>query len=935
MYRFDLSSLQGAFTDIAGAKLKLHVNLKRGTWTDKTFNLYRVSDANHAWSAGKADTNKTENGAATWNYRAYSSIVDPKTGELTGTRWAGTPGLSTPTTDYLPTPVASAKISSTIADGATVTFDFSDVSFLKDWINNPRDNAGFLLRSPDLEGEKYSYVAFENSKAKPESRPLLQLMVNGYKAPQGFPINYTLKKAAQISLVIFDQKGNVARELLHGAKRDAGAQTENWDGQDDAGKPVAAGSYTWKLLSTQGIVAQYQMSLGTNPPTPTDNWPGNHAAVAAIAVDNSGVYLAGGESEGPPLLVKTDANGKRLWTAPIRWSEPWMGGWSLSADAGKLYLRQQNGKVQVYATDKAPEKPLQTLDLLYAKTDSVDPDTGQREGMDLCVRGGVMIVSYRDHNAVRWVNPADGATVKELAVPAPEGVTLGADGKAAYVCSGDSILKYTAPDAAPQTLAMGAAPYRVDVDPQSGDLLVAFRGNVQQVRRYDSSGKLLGSYGTSGGRARNGVYKADGFANINDIAVAPDGSWWIAEPAAVPFRAGHFSATGALQKEFYGGFPYAAFAAPDPANPSQVWMSDFGTRELMQTNVDYAAKTWEVGAVYSYDNPLLPRIHFDNQMWQVRHRGGKTYLCFRKWPIVFRVEGAILKPCAIIGPATDNQGNWFLPAEFQTTANPKPRMFAWSDLNDDGIAQPNEVTYEERRIESFSQSGATAFVGDDFSYTGVYSTGYESLTGPGFLAPNRWTAGGAPVYSWADLKYPTGGFPAKMKHGVGGFWRDSAGNYYGAYDLELNALKGAAFGLGFWSPRAGGNKIVKWSSDGKLQWMVGSHAPGGNTEPGQMRYLFGIAGSAHDCVFVLDVEQSLVHIYDRDGLYVGHLLDNHPDNLPAEAYQLCGENFSGAVYENPANGETLYFGGANNKSNVYKLTGWDSFERQSGTVARN
>ena len=86
-----------------------------------------------------------------------------------------------------------------------------------------------------------------------------------------------------------------------------------------------------------------------------------------------------------------------------------MGGWSLSADAGKIYLRQQNGKVQVYAADKAPEKPLQTLDLLYAKTDSVDPDTGQRDGMDMCVRGGKMLVSYRAHNAVRWINPADGS----------------------------------------------------------------------------------------------------------------------------------------------------------------------------------------------------------------------------------------------------------------------------------------------------------------------------------------------------------------------------------------------------------------------------------------------------------------------------------------------------------------------------------------------
>ena len=938
LYRFDLSSLQGSFTDIAGAKLKFHVNLKRGKWTDKKFNLYRISDANKSWSAGKSSTNKAENGAASWNYRSYSSIVDPKTGELTGTRWSGTPGLSTPTTDYLPTPIASATISSTIADGAEVTFDFSDVSFFKDWINNPRDNAGFLISSPDLAGEAYSYIAFENSKAKPESRPRLQLEVNGYKAAASWKIPYTLPKAAQVSLVIFDQKGQVVRELLHGAPKPAGANGENWDGKDDAGKPVANGNYNWKLLSTQGIIAQYQLSVGTNSPVPSDLWPGNHAAVAAIATDNSGVYFAGGEGEGPPLLVKTDANGKRIWTAPIHWSEPWMGGWSLSADAGKIYLRQQNGKVQVYASDKAPEKPLQTLDLLYAKTDSVDPDTGQRDGMDMCVRGGKMLVSYRNHNAVRWVNPADGSVIKEVSISAPEGVALSSDGATAYVCSGDSILKYASPTAEPtifQKSAAGAKPYRLDVAAVSGEVVIAFGGADPRVRRYDSNGKALGVTGTPGGRARNGVYNPNGFVQINDIAFAPDGSWWIAEPAAAPFRAGHFSANGVLQKEFYGGFTYAAFAGPDPANPNQVWMSDFATRELMQTDVNYAAKTWKVGAIYSTDNPLLPRLYYGNQMWQITHRGGKTYLCSRHWPIVFRLEGATLKPCAIAGPATDNDGKWLIPAPFQTADSPKPRMFSWSDLNDDGIAQPNEVTYDPRRIESFSQSGMTASVGDDFSYTNVFSTGYQSLDGPGVLAPARWTTGGAPVYSWADLKHPTDGFPAAMKHGVAGFWRDKAGDYYGAYNLELKALKGAAFGNGFWSPRAGGNKIVKWSSDGKLQWMVGIHAPGGNTEPGQMRYLWGIAGTAHDCVFVQDVEQSLVHIYDKDGLYVGHVLDVHPDNLPKDAYELCGENFSGAVYENSTNGETLYFGGGDNSSHVYKLSGWDSFARQNGTVAKN
>ena len=202
------------------------------------------------------------------------------------------------------------------------------------------------------------------------------------------------------------------------------------------------------------------------------------------------------------------------------------------------------------------------------------------------------------------------------------------------------------------------------------------------------------------------------------------------------------------------------------------------------------------------------------------------------------------------------------------------------------------------------------------------------------MAPTSWTAGGAPIYLWANLTYPTNGFPAGMKHEIGGFWRDSGGNYYGAYNTEWGAIGGATFGSGFWSNRVGGNKIVKWNSSGMRQWLVGRHSPTGGALPGEMRYLWSNAGSAKDCIFTMDVEQSLIHIYDRDGLYVGRVLESHTDGLPEEAYKLCGENFSGAVYENSA-GEVLYFGGAENRSHIYKLTGWDSFGRQNGTVVKN
>jgi hypothetical protein len=55
---------------------------------------------------------------------------------------------------------------------------------------------------------------------------------------------------------------------------------------------------------------------------------------------------------------------------------------------------------------------------------------------------------------------------------------------------------------------------------------------------------------------------------------------------------------------------------------------------------------------------------------------------------------------------------------------------------------------------------------------------------------------------------------------------------------------------------------------------------------------------------------------------------------------LCGENFGGGVCEVPSGisipglqpGDVLYIGGGVNSNPVYKVSGWDDFYRQGGTV---
>ena len=103
------------------------------------------------------------------------------------------------------------------------------------------------------------------------------------------PIQYQLPSAARVSMLITDSNGKVVRELLHAAPRPKGVNTETWDGLNDRGRPAPPGKYNWKLLSTQGLKAEYLLTLGTNPAPAWDPWPGNHGGVRSLATDALGV----------------------------------------------------------------------------------------------------------------------------------------------------------------------------------------------------------------------------------------------------------------------------------------------------------------------------------------------------------------------------------------------------------------------------------------------------------------------------------------------------------------------------------------------------------------------------------------------------------------------------------------------------------------------
>jgi len=62
----------------------------------------------------------------------------------------------------------------------------------------------------------------------------------------GTTFRFDLHHAGQVSLVVVDVRGRVTRTLVDGS-RAGGSHTVHWDGRDDAGRPVAAGTYFYRL----------------------------------------------------------------------------------------------------------------------------------------------------------------------------------------------------------------------------------------------------------------------------------------------------------------------------------------------------------------------------------------------------------------------------------------------------------------------------------------------------------------------------------------------------------------------------------------------------------------------------------------------------------------------------------------------------------------
>ncbi|MFN0199701.1 MAG: FlgD immunoglobulin-like domain containing protein [Planctomycetaceae bacterium] len=768
--------------------------------------------------------------------------------------------------------------------------------------------------------------------------------------PQGAVISFDVERPGRVSAAVYDAEGNLVRELLLGATVSAGTQTVIWDGLGRGGESLPAGQYVWKSLETPGLKAKYLLSVGTNFPPGTE-WntacgPGTHAAPFGVAVDETGIYVAAHTTENiETCVLKLAPDGQsRAWSALH--PTPWDGALSLASDGGELFMlghvRMNDARIEpekvrkqrVYVFDAATGKLAprtqvnSAVGLIPIKLDvQWDQNSDDMDANDMDAHNGALVVAYEKRNALRWYHPQSGDLVATVDVEAPTGVTIASSGDV-YVSSQDKIVRLSRAEPKPVTIVAELdQPGRIDFDHGTNELLVYLAGS-QQIQRYSPDGKLLATYGETGGR-RDGLYDATtsrSFAGFADLCADGSGGFYVTESTTAPRRTAHFANDGSVIREWYGGQRWAPHAAPEGDNPNVLWVgSQYGW--IMRVMVDYEQKSWKVHSCYKYTglaDGLIGDSHNEGCYFRVYRHAGSTYLALEQVPTILKVDEQAWKlvPATIYGNVSS------LKAELKETGQGQ-QTYQWNDANGDGAMQRDEFTF----YASGMTNSYEPYIAPDFT---CYTVSQDRLVRK--FPVTRWTTSGAPVYGEMPQGQVVGTCSPRFDPN---HFADARWSAFLHHDPQSGRLYAA---LNDWTRDwcdYNDSFMHCWSAKGDSLWTVGQRSAGpGRALPGDVQtHLRGVAGVAHDCVVAIDVNggwfggnTANTYVWDRDGLFVGGLMDD-PDLIGiAPFWYQCGGEFCHSAVHTLPSGDVLFYGNWENEVRVYQISGWQDWTRQTGQI---
>lgn len=712
---------------------------------------------------------------------------------------------------------------------------------------------------------------------------------------------------------------------------ESGGMREGADGVFRAeGNLVAPGSYRFRGLVHDGIDLDYEFSVYSEGSPPwhtgdkTGRWLADHSPPSDVlflpgsADREPQMLIASFVAEGGDGLVYTDLSGRKL--RGERWiGGNWTGAVALARDAGPAAdpevvaytastwpvgsnQNEEEAELRLVAIGREnKDRSVLVHTFSRAELPKIGRITGNPPSDDenkryvhaIAVHNGLLVASMDRHQELALVDAAGGRLLGFVALPGVRGVAFDASGRL-LVLAGGRLLRYPAfPMPAAGEIALPVPEQLIAdglEDPQhlaldaEGAIYIGDWGASHQVKVFSADGKPVRVIGTAGA-PRSGRYDPIHMNHPNGLAISGDGRLWVAEQDYLPKRVSVWTVGGELVRGFYGPPHYGAGGGIDPRDKSRFYYAD-ERGGAMEFRLDWEMGSSEVVSVISRPqsegrilpggDPQLPlyvgdRQYMSNQ-WSSHPVSGPNAIG------IWLMRDAVAMPVAAVGDAYF----WDLlrQPEFQEKVpdgirldetnrdrqGEKPVLFAWSDLNDDHQVQPDEVTFQRL---STPRTGEM-YLAPDFSVTTTFAVS---------LVPDRFTAGGAPVFdaARAELKIP---------------------------GIETNWSSGARVampGAGGWTVLTGGP--LRGYQGGELKWTYpnawpslheGHNAPP-QQYPGQLiattRPLgppISVAGSDAGEIWAYNGDPGHVYLLTTDGLFLSQLFENghkasHPrwDSLPA------------------------------------------------------
>jgi hypothetical protein len=693
--------------------------------------------------------------------------------------------------------------------------------------------------------------------------------------PLTFP--FTMPRDGETSIALLDADGRPIRHVVTQGQFKGGPTTVRWDGMDDAGKPLAAGTYRWQGIHHAPITTKFLLSVHNSGQPPykkedgTGGWGADHSHPTGVCASGDDMFLlwAGGESGWG--LIRTDLQGKKRWGINH-------GGVDVASDGKQVYLLEGHAVViRGYGDGR-------TLNFGNGKP-KLDPPAGDGDARatGIAYAAGSLYVAYGGRNLVGIYAVPAGTLTGTWGVPAPGRLTVHADGRLLAISQGQVVV--VGKDGVTALITTNLeAPVSLSTDAQ-GLIYVANRGTLQNVSVYDAAGNYLRSLGKAGGRPRLGRYEAGGMLEPGGIAVDKLGRLWVAETLDSPRRHSVWDTrNGRLVKDYFGGSEYSTGVTMDPRHPDEVYCHNV----LWQVDLDKG--TWAPkSTLWRGEDPNMPgvpgTIAGTGPPFHVfTATNGKQYAWSLTPPTLWRREGDTLRP--LLQTFHLFHGTRY-PAlqEFQKKNGNHNSRF-WQDTNRDMKVQ----------FDEFGASKMQQFRWVDADLNLYASSGQR-------LKPVRIERDGTPVYDFSA--------PEKLPIGSGSdIWVDP-------HDRSLYTVGVKGTGIARWSPEG----TLLWNCPKVTGWHGSLNLP--PAKPGEIWGVTDPLGVAGEITGVMTYFGP-VNLFTRDGLFVAQIMNGKQGWVD----RLLCESFYGNLVR-LANGRTLLLAG-DQDGRVTEVLGLETIKRFDG-----